>query len=222
MENEVRVPSLAALLLLFGAGTAPAADINVVATTAGKAVVSINGGKPRTLTPGQTTPEGVRLVSATSESAVFEFAGKRQTLAPGQSGVYGTGPAQADRGTGSATFTADSRGHFIVNGQVNDMSLRLMVDTGASMIALTREDAARVGVNHLEGTRRRVQTANGLMLVYQVRLAKVRVGDITLHDVEAVVIAEEGKLHVSLLGMSFLNRMEMRRDGDTLTLIRRF
>lgn len=222
MEIDLRAPSLAALLLLLGGGPAAAADINVVATTAGKAVVSINGGKPRTLTPGQITPEGVRLVSATSESAVFEFAGKRQTLAPGQSGVYGTGPAQADRGGGKATFTADSRGHFIVNGQVNDINLRFMVDTGASVVALSKEDAARAGVNHLEGTRRRVQTANGLMLVYQVKLARVQVGDITLTDVDAVVVAEEGKLAVSLLGMSFLNRMEMRRDGDTLTLIRRF
>ena len=58
-----------------------------------------------------------------------------------------TRPVYDDRGAGSATFTADSRGHFIVNGQVNDMSLRFMVDTGASMIALSREDAARVGVN---------------------------------------------------------------------------
>ena len=214
--------STAALFFLLGAGIAAAADINVVATTAGKVVVSINGGKPRTLVPGQTTPEGVRLISATSESAVFELAGKRQTLAPGQSGVYGTGPQQGDRGGGSATFTADSRGHFIVNGQVNDMSLRFMVDTGASMVALTKEDASRAGVNHLEGTRRRVQTANGLMLVYQVKLATVRVGDITLYNVDAVVVAEEGKLGVSLLGMSFLNRMDMRREGDTLTLIRRF
>jgi len=218
----VHRPSLTALLFLLGAGFAAAADINVVATTAGKAVVSINGGKPRTLVPGQATPEGVRLVSATSEVAVIEFGGKRQTLVPGQSGVYAASSGKGDRGGGSATFTADSRGHFVINGEVNDINLRFMVDTGASMVALSKEDAMRAGVNHLEGTRRRVQTANGLMLVYQVKLARVRVGDIVLTDVDAVVIAEEGKLAVSLLGMSFLNRMEMRRDGDTLTLIRRF
>jgi aspartyl protease family protein len=218
---DVRHLRAAALLFLLAAGAAPAADINVVAVTSGKAVVSINGGKTRAMNVGQVA-EGVKLVSATSESATFEVAGKRQTLVPGQSGVYGTGPAQADRGSGKATFIADSRGHFVVNGQVNDINLRFMVDTGASMIALSKEDAARAGVNHLEGTRRRVQTANGLMLVYQVKLATVRVGDITLNNVEAVVVAEEGKLAISLLGMSFLNRMDMRRDGDTLTLIRRF
>ncbi len=96
-----------------------------------------------------------------------------------------------------------------------------MVDTGASVIALSKEDAARVGVNHLEGTRGRVQTANGTMPVYRVKLDSVKVGDITLTNVVAVIV-EEGKLPIALLGMSFLNRMEMKRDGDTLTLIRRF
>ena len=210
-----------ALLFLLGAAIAAAADISVVGLTSGKAVISVNGGKPRTLTVGQVTPEGVKLIAASSESATFEVGGKRQTLVPGQSGVYASG-AKGDRAGGSATFTADSRGHFIVNGLVNDITLRFMVDTGASMIALSKEDAARAGVNHMEGTRRRVQTANGTMPVYHVKLASVRVGDITLTNVDAVVIAEEGKLPISLLGMSFLNRMEMKRDGDTLTLIRRF
>ncbi len=213
---------LTALLFLLAAGAGSAADINVVALTSGKAVVSIDGGKPRSMTVGQVSPEGVKLISATSESATFEIGGKRQTLVPGQNGVYAAGPPAGDRGGGSATFTADSRGHFVVNGMVNNITMRFMVDTGASMIALSKEDATRAGVNHLEGTRRRVQTANGTMLVYQVKLATVRVGDITLTDVDAVVVAEEGRLPVSLLGMSFLNRMEMKRDGDTLTLIRRF
>lgn len=212
--------SIVTVLLFLLGGPASAADINVVALTSGKAVVSVNGGKPRTLAVGQSTPEGVKLIAASSESATFEFGGKRQTLVPGQSGMY-AGTARST-GRGSATFTADARGHFIVDGMVNDIGLRFMVDTGASLIALSKEDAARAGVNHLEGTRRRVQTANGMMPVYQVKLATVRVGEITLNNVDAVVVAEEGKLPISLLGMSFLNRMEMKRDGDTLTLIRRF
>jgi aspartyl protease family protein len=218
----VRHLNLIALLFLLAAGAAAAADLNVVALTSGKAVVSIDGGKPRTLAVGQVSPEGVKLLSATSESAMFEFAGKRQTLVPGQSGVYAAGPPAGDRGGGSIILTADSRGHFIVNGTVNGLSMRFMVDTGASVIALSKEEAARVGINHLEGTRSRVQTANGTMPVYRVKLDSVTVGDIALTNVEAVVIAEEGRLPISLLGMSFLNRMEMKRDGDTLTLIRRY
>ena len=72
------------VLFLLGTGAAAAVDINVVGLTAGKAVVSIDGGKPRTLAVGQVTPEGVKLIAATSESAVFEVDGERQTLAVGQ------------------------------------------------------------------------------------------------------------------------------------------
>ena len=212
---------LTALLFLLAAGVAAAADINVVALTSGKAVVSIDGGKPRAMTVGQVSPEGVKLISATSESATFEFAGKRQTLVPGQNGVYAAGPPAGDRGGGSVILTADSRGHFVVDGMVNGLSMRFMVDTGASVIALSKEDASRVGVKYLEGVRGRVQTANGTMPVYRVKLDSVKVGDITLTSVDAVIV-EEGKLPIALLGMSFLNRMEMKRDGDTLTLIRRF
>jgi aspartyl protease family protein len=219
---DVRHLSSIVLPFLLAGGFAAAADINVVALTSGKAVVSINGGKPLSMTVGQVSPEGVKLVSATSESATFEVGGKRQTLVPGQSGVYGTGPPSDDRGGGSVILTADSRGHFVAEGMVNGLSMRFMVDTGASLIALSREDANRVGVKYLEGTRGRVQTANGTIPVYRVKLDSVKVGGISLTSVDAVVIEEEGRLPIALLGMSFLNRMEMKRDGDTLTLIRRF
>jgi len=81
MGSNVRNLRAICLLFLLGPGAAAAADINVVGLTAGKAVVSIDGGKPRTLTVGQVTPEGVKLIAATSESAVFEVDGARQTLA---------------------------------------------------------------------------------------------------------------------------------------------
>jgi aspartyl protease family protein len=95
-----------------------------------------------------------------------------------------------------------------------------MVDTGATAIALPAADAKRLGVNYLKGERGFVQTANGTAPAYRVRLDTVRLGDITLNNVEGVVL--EGGLTMPLLGMSFLNRTEMRRDGDTMVLTRRF
>ncbi len=206
------------IAFITASAAAAAADIDVVGLTAGKAVVIINGSKPRTLAAGQTSPEGVKLLSATSESATFEFAGKRQTLTTGQHGALGSG---ASSGGGSASVTADSRGHFITTGIVNGMSIRFMVDTGASTVAISVDEAKRAGVNYLAGTRNRVQTANGVAVVYLVKLDSVRVGDITVNNVDAVVV-ESDKLGIALLGMSFLNRMEMKRAGDTLTLIKRF
>lgn len=207
------------LLFLLGPGAALAVDINVLGLTAGKAVVSIDGGKPRTLTVGQVTAEGVKLISATSESAVFEVNGERRTLAAGQgAAVANTAPA---RGGDSVTLIADARGHFTTVGVVNGVSLRFLVDTGATSVVLSSADARRAGVNYLSGTRRLTQTANGVVPVYSVKLDSLRIGDITLNNVDASVI-EGDKLPIALLGMSFLNRMEMKRDGTTLTLIRRF
>ena len=206
------------IALMTASAAAAAADIDVIGLTAGKAVVIINGGKPRMLAAGQTSPEGVKLLAATSESATFEFAGKRQTLTTGQHGALGSA---ASSGGGSVSVTADSRGHFITTGTVNGISMRFLVDTGASSVALSVDDAKRAGVNYLAGARGRVQTANGIAVAHMVKLDSVRVGDISMNNVDAMVI-DSDKLGISLLGMSFLNRMEMKRNGDTLTLIKRY
>lgn len=220
-EGESSVLNLRAISLVFllGAGAATAVDINVVGLTTGKAVVSIDGGKPRTLTVGQVTPEGVKLLSASSESAVFEVDGERRTLAVGEGAAVAS--AAPTRGGNSITLIADSRGHFTTIGVVNGVSLRFLVDTGASAVVLSSADARRAGVNYLGGTRVFTQTANGVVPVYAVKLDSLRIGDITVNNVDASVI-EGDKLPMALLGMSFLNRMEMKRDGSTLTLIRRY
>ncbi len=207
------------LLVLLGPGAAAAVDINVVGLTADKAVVSINGSRPRTLTAGQVTPEGVKLVSATSVSAVFEVNGQRRTLAVGEGAAVAS--VSAARGGDTVTLTADSRGHFVTIGVVNGVSLRFLVDTGASSVVLSSTDARSAGINYLAGTRGLTQTANGVVPVYAVKLDTLRIGDITVNNVDATVI-EGDKLPIALLGMSFLNRMEMRREGSTLTLIRRY
>ncbi len=206
-------------LLLCAPCLAAAADIHVIALTAGKAVVKINGGKTQALAVGQTTPEGVKLISATSESAVFEVAGKRQTLVAGEGGAIATA-APAGRGN-SVTLTADGRGHFVTTGVVNGTSLQFLVDTGATSVVLSSSDAKRVGINYLNGPRAVSQTANGPVPVYRVKLDTLKVGDIEINNVDAMVV-EGDRLPIALLGMSFLNRMDMRREGQTMTLINRF
>ena len=194
------------LALLLAPGSAAATNVDVVGLFPNKAVVVINGGKPRTLSIGQTTSEGVRLLSADSDSATFEIDGKRETLTPGQGGAIATGaPSSNERK--KVVLTADARGHFFT--------------TGATTIALSSEEAKRTGVNYLAGRRVLTQTANGVVPVYRVRLDAVEIGGITLRNIDGIVI-EGGRLPVALLGMSFLNRMEMRRDGDTLMLIQRY
>ena len=200
-------------------GFCKAADISVNALFGGKALLIVDGGKPRMLSAGQTTPEGVKLVSATSEAAVIEYKGQRQTLSVGQGTRVVTAPA-AGSGGGKTVLLADSRGQFFATGQVNGVTVRFLIDTGATSILLSATDARSIGIDYRAGRRGMASTANGTMPVWGVRLDSVRVGDITLNNVEAVVA--EGPYQVALLGMSFLNRTQMNRDGDRLTLTRRY
>jgi aspartyl protease family protein len=219
MESKMRHVKLLAAVFLLAPLAAPAADVSVIGLFSGRAVLVIDGGKPRTLKAGETSPEGVRLINASSESAVVEIGGKRQTLVLGQSG-YVAAPNNGPAGA-SVTLSADTRGHFVTTGAINGNSIQFMVDTGATAVTLSSDDARRLGINYLAGPRSYSQTANGVVPVYRITLDSVRVGDVTVNNVDAIVI-EGHVLPIALLGMSFLNRMEMKRDGMTMTLIKRY
>jgi len=209
--------SIAAVALgLAIAAPAAATDVTVVGLSSSRASVSINGASPRWLAVGQRSPEGVVLVDVDRETATFEIDGKRRALKMNQAYVA----ARAAGGGSSVTLKADARGHFIADGQVNGGTVRFMVDTGATVIALPAADAKRLGINYLKGDQGVVQTANGAAPAYRVKLDTVRLGDITLNGVDGVVL--EGGLTTALLGMSFLNRTEMKRDGETMVLTKRF
>ncbi|MGC2518732.1 MAG: TIGR02281 family clan AA aspartic protease [Burkholderiales bacterium] len=207
---------IAALAVFLFAVAADAADVNVIGLFPGKAVVSINGGGPRTLSVGQKTAEGVTLLSTDRESATLDVGGQRRTLRIGQAYT-----AAAGASVQTVTLAADTRGHFVVDGQINGGTVRFLVDTGATMIALSSADAARLGIDYRKGQPGMTNTANGMAPAYRVKLDSVRVGDITVNSVDAVVM-EGSVLPVALLGMSFLNRMQMRRDGQVMVLTKRF
>lgn len=203
-----------ALLLLVNATYA--ADINVVGLFPNKAVLIIDGGSPKTYSVGASVADGVKLVAVNDSGAVFESKGKRESIALGGQVVSGG----SSSGPASTTLKADERGHFVVLGQINGGTVRMLLDTGATSIALPAADAVRLGINYKAGQRGQVNTANGIAPVYRVKLDTVRVGDIVLNQVDASVM-EQG-LSMALLGMSFLNRTEMRREGDAMTLTKRF
>ena len=209
--------SLAALVAF--PAIALCADISVTALFNGKAVIAVDNGKPRMMSVGESTPEGVKLLSANSESAVIEYAGKRQTLLLGQGTRLSVGGAGASNA--QVTLTVGAGGHFWAQGAINGVSIRFMVDTGATTIALSGEAAKRLGLNYASGARVPVRTASGVVPAYRITIDNVRVGDIALTNVEGLVL--EGRYpEEALLGMSFLSRTQMKRDGDTLTLVRRY
>jgi len=208
-----------ALLFLALPGAALALDVSVIGLFPGKgAVVVIDGGPPKTVRVGQKSPEGVLVVSAEKDSAVLEINGRRKTLKMGQ---HHQSDSSSARGT-TVSISADARGQFVAAGVINETApLRMLVDTGASTIAIPEQDAQRMGLDYKNGAPAMVSTANGMTQAWRVRLASVKIGDVSANNVEAVVIPG-GSLPIVLLGMSFLERFEMNRDGGTMTLRKRF
>ena len=178
-------------------------------------MLAVDGGDPKTVKVGQTW-RGISVVSVDKDRATVKIDGRERVLLQGPH--YRSGTASSSRET--VTLAADSRGHFITEGLVNGVTLRFVVDTGATMVALPATEAERLGIDYRKGDRGTVQTANGRVEVYHVILDDVKLGAIDLTRVDGIVV-EDG-LPMALLGMSFLNRVEMRRDGQTMTLIRRF
>lgn len=197
-----------------------AADVAVRALFPGRAVVQVDGGPPRTLTVGSATPEGVKLLAATATEALIEYQGRRETITPGSDMRIGS-PAPANvMASSPVTVVRDGAGHFVTMGMVNGAGVRFLVDTGATLVVLSATEARRIGLDVSRGESLLLQTANGTVAARRVTLDTVTVGTITLYGVQAAV--SDAPMPVQLLGMSFLDRTDLRREGDTLTLRRRF
>ncbi|HYL18707.1 MAG TPA: TIGR02281 family clan AA aspartic protease, partial [Burkholderiales bacterium] len=186
------------LLLVIGSATqptladtpAPEDEITVVGLSMGKAVVMYgDSGRPRVLRDGDALSSTIKLIKATPESALFDVNGKRRSLSLGTSQL--SNGRSMFSASSSVTLVADARGHFMTTGSINGGTVQFLVDTGATMISMGMADARRIGVNYMEGERGTTRTANGVARVYRVKLDSVRVGDITLNSVDALVHESE-------------------------------
>jgi len=177
-----------------------------------KVIILVDGNR-RVVSTGQSTREGIKLVSTNTanEEAVVQVGDKRVTL---RLGVVMHGGGMDGKKT-KVTLYADSSGHFRAEGTINDQPISFLVDTGATRIALNSHMAKRLGIDYKTlGSRGYANTASGVVRVYNITLDKVSIGGITMRYVDAAVIETQ-----SLLGMSFLGKLNMRRDGQRMELI---
>jgi len=209
--GPIRSLALALALLAGYAAPARAATAMVMSLTPGRAQLMINGATVRTLRDGESSPEGVLLVSATPDAALVEVDGKRYSLRLGQ----GT--------TSTLVLKANPSGLFVTTAHINGVPVQVIVDTGASTVALNRTDAGRMGVDFASGRRVIYGTANGPAAAWQVNLESVQLGEILVRNVAASVV-EGGReqLPVVLLGSTFLQHVDIQRNGDTLTITKRW
>ena len=208
---DTRIALLAAALL--ASAGASAQTVSMAGSLGSRALLVIDG-KPRQVAVGSTV-DGVRLVSVTSNDALVDVKGKRVTLQLGGSPANLGGAATA--GTGDKiVLTSVSGGHFVTSGTVNGNAVRFFVDTGATTIAMSQSDAERIGIDYKKGQLGYSHTANGVIPAYRVMLSTVQIGDVQVYNVEATVLPSS--MPYMLLGNSFLDRSQMRRENDRLTL----
>ena len=206
-----------ALSMLFAAGPACAQSVSMSGSLGDKALLIIDGA-PRTVAAGSTV-QGVKLVAVSGSEATVEVKGKRQVLSLGGAQVN-LGAAPSDAGGSQIVLTAGSGGHFITDGAINGQAVRFLVDTGATYVSMGAAEAERLGIDFRKGQRGVSNTANGQIVVYRVSLGSVRVGDVNIYNVDAVV--GERPMDYVLLGNSFLTRFQMKRENETMTLVKRF
>ena len=201
-------------LALLSPWAAHAQSVALTGVLGSKALLVINGGAPKALA-AQESSQGVQVVSVAQDSVVVRIEGKTQTVRLGEAPVSvggGSGPANGSK----VVLTADSRGHFNGSGQINGMAMQFMVDTGASAVAISKADADRMGLKYQDAPRVGLNTANGQATGWLVKLDRVRVGDVTVYGVEAVISPQP--MPFVLLGNSFLNSFQMTRRGSQMVL----
>lgn len=209
------------LLTLFALlqGVAHAQSVALAGMLGSKALLVVDGSAPKTVAAGETH-QGVKVISTSADQAVIEQSGKRHTLRVGEAPVsMGGSGASAGRGT-RIVLTESGGGHFMTAGQVNGRAVQFMVDTGATSIAMSVSDAERAGIAYKTGQPVRMSTANGTTEGFRITLNSVRVGDVEVYDVAAVVIPQP--MPFLLLGNSFLSRFQMRRENNLMTLDKRY
>jgi aspartyl protease family protein len=209
------------LAVVFVAGVLNVAhatpDVRVVGLFNDRAVVLIDG-RQHVLRAGQGATEGVRLLAADSDSALLEIDGREIEARL-------DGRVTARKRTAEVQevqIWRNSAGMYTTVGSINGLTVTFLVDTGASQVALNTEEARRLGIDfRVSGTPTAVGTASGMARAWAVTLDSVKVGSLEMRNIGAVVVEGSSMQH-TLLGMTYLGRLEIDNDGRLMTLRKKY
>ena len=206
------IAASALIQALAVASTAQAQSVALAGRMGDRALLVVNG-TPHTVAVGAAAG-GVKLLRWQGDEAEVEFTGGRTRLrvggTPAQLGSSSLPPAR------EIVMTAGSGGHFMPEGTINGYTTRFMVDTGATLVSIGRDEATRMGLDLSAASKGISHTANGPVPVHIVVLDRVRVGGVEVTNVGAAVVPQS--MPFVLLGNSFLSRFQMRRNNDVMQL----
>lgn len=212
LHRHLLVFVLTSAFLASGAAAAQAVALSGILGS--KALLVVNGSAPRGVAVGESH-QGVKVVAVGRDDAVLEIDGARSTVRLGEAPVS----VGARGGSQRIVLAGDSRGHFVSEGQINGRAMQFMVDTGATTVAIGQPDAERMGLNYKNGQPVRMTTANGVTQGWRMRLDTVRIGDVQVYGIDAVVTPQP--MPYVLLGNSFLTGFQMTRHNDQMVLEKR-
>ncbi|MFW2439341.1 MAG: retropepsin-like aspartic protease family protein [Arenicellales bacterium] len=221
-SNQIKAALLIVMGIFFSSQALAIKSISAYALFNGKAILSIDG-KRHMLRAGETSPEGLKLLSSTTSAAVILIDGKEEVIGLSVNAANEAMHLGGDESPGYATtvtLNMGAGGFFHADGEINNKSVVFLVDTGANSVAMNASTARRLDIDFESGKKSLASTANGVTRMYSVVLDKVSVGAIEIDNVEAAVIQDPGPAGI-LLGMSFLSKLEMNRSGTTMELIQR-
>ena len=202
--------------LLLAAGAASAQTVSLSGQMGDSKALLLIDGQPATVAVGATV-RGVTLKRLANGQAEVEVGGKLLTLGLGGASSVGAGKAGSGGAKGSTiVLPMGTGGHFMSQGAINGRPVQFMVDTGATTVAMSVADADRIGLDWKSGQRSVSQTAGGVVPIYVLNLISVRVGDVEVYNVDAMVMP--ASMTYVLLGNSFLSRFAMERSGNTMRL----
>lgn len=205
------------VLTLVLSGVASAKSVTAIALFNDRAMLSVDGTKAKIVKAGSSY-KGVKLISSNTSEAVIEVAGERQNLRLNGTATLATSlGASRNSLPSSVTLYVNDNGFFETNAQVNGRNIKFLIDTGANIVVLNSIDANRLGVAYKQGRRGFASTASGRAPMYSVVLDEISIGGISLKNIETGVI-EGGFPESPLLGMTFLQRLDMTRSGGTMVL----
>ncbi len=206
---------LAALALLFASLTAQAVEINLIAIMGSKAMVEVDGAR-KLMEAGQSA-SGAKLLNVSADAVVFEAGGRKLTLSMDNRSIKSNISPEG----GKKLVMPNDNGHFYAGLAINGLPLRGVVDTGATVLTLSSNHARAAGIDLSRATTGTAVTAQGTVATRQTTINTLRLGDIVLHNIDALVI--DGQFPPTpLIGMNVLQRFTMQREADRLTLIQRY